>query len=131
MSVFFCVRLYTTYDIHKVPSMDDITDKTKCLLGLKASKKWRSTYPVACVIGYESVIQIKVGILIGWDKKKRCGESDIFGISLAYNDCCEERARYILYSHISVWIKDVDKLRNLLYDTDENIRLSAKSELES
>ena len=61
----FRVRLYATCDEHKLPSIEDIEDKTKCLLDFNARKKWRAKYPGACAIEYESVIQVVIAVLIG------------------------------------------------------------------
>ena len=65
-------------------------------MDFNARKKWRSKYPGACVTEYESMMQVVIGILIGWDSKSRSGNSGIFGIPEAYADCCEEQARYTL-----------------------------------
>ena len=102
----FRVRLYATCHEHKLPSINDIEDKAKCLLDFNARKKWRAQYPGACAIEYESVIQVIIAILIGWDQGGNQGSNGIFGIPLAYADCCEEQARFTLHSHISIWIEN-------------------------
>ena len=98
----FCVRLYTTCHEHKLSSTDDIENKAKCLLGFNARNNWREKYLGACAIEYESVIQVVVAVLIGWDRDNHKGSSGIFGIPQAYADCCEEQARFTLHSHISI-----------------------------
>ena len=80
----------------------------------------RTTYPGACVTEYRSIIQIVINILIGWNEKTQSGTSGIFGVPMAYADCCEEQARFTLHSHISIWIQYFNKMRNLLFD-DNNI----------
>ena len=67
----FCVRLYATCKEHSLPSTDGIVDKSNCLLDFNARKKWRAKYPGACVTEYESIMQIVIRILIGWDHEKR------------------------------------------------------------
>ena len=69
-------------------------------------------------------------MLIGWDKENHKGRHGIFGIPQAYADCCEEQARFILHSHISIWIENFNDTRNLLFDDNETIRHKAKKELE-
>ena len=66
----FRVRLYATCHEYKLPSINDIEDKAKCLLDFNARKKGRAQYPGACAIEYESVIQVVIAILIGWDQEK-------------------------------------------------------------
>ena len=85
-----------------LPKIEDIEDNSKCILDLNARKKWRSTYSGACALEYDNIIQIVVRILIGWDHATKKGNKGLFGIPLAYADCCEEQARYTLHSHISV-----------------------------
>ena len=117
----FRIRLYATCHEHKVSSIHDIDDKAKCLLDFKAKKNRRATYSGACTIEYDSVIQVVVAVLIGWDKDNHKGSSGIFGIPQAYADCCEEQARFTLYSHISIWIENFNDTRNLLFHDIESI----------
>ena len=126
----FRVRLYATGHAHKLPSIDDIEDKAKCLLDFNARKKWRAKYPGACAIEYDSVLQVVIAVLIGWDQENHKGSSGIFGIPEAYADCCEEQARYTLHSHISIWIENFNDTRNLLFHENERIRQKSKKELE-
>ena len=79
---------------------------------------------------YRSIIQIVINVLIGWNEKTQTGTNGIFDVPLAYADCCEEQARYTLHSHISVWIKDFNDIRNLLFHDDRCISNRAKTELE-
>ena len=67
----FRVRLYATCQEHKLPSTESIHDRSKCLLDFNARKKWRTDYPGACAIEYESVMQIVIAVLIGWDNEKK------------------------------------------------------------
>ena len=127
----FCVRLYATCTEHDLPSTEDISNQHKCLLDLTARKKWRAKYPGACALEYESIIQIVIHILIGWNSKGQKGTNGIFGIPLAYADCCEEQARYTLHSHISVWIENFNEVRDLLFHSDAAVRYNAKAELEN
>jgi len=74
----FRVRLYATCQEHKIPSIEDIEDKARCVLDFHARKKWRAKYPGACAIEYESVIQVVISVLIGWNKETRKGKSGFF-----------------------------------------------------
>ena len=66
----FRVRLYATCKDHFLPNINDIEDKAKCILDLNARKTFRLKYPGACALEYESIIQIVISIIIGWDDKK-------------------------------------------------------------
>ena len=125
----FRVRLYATSKEHVLPSTKQIQNQNYCLLEFNTRKKLRSKYPGACALEYQSIIQIVVNILIGWNNKTNIGTNGIFGISLAYADCCEEQARYTLHSHISVWIEGFNKIRNLLFHESILIGNKAKEEL--
>ena len=126
----FRVRLYATCEEHDLPTISDICSESNCLIDFNARKKWKSKYPGACVTEYQSVLQIVIGILIGWDEQSHSGKNGIFGIPEAYADCCEEQARYTLHSHITVWVKDFNEVRSLLYHDNDEIRLKAKEEIE-
>jgi len=94
--------LYATSKEHDIPDIDDIENQQYCLLDLKTRKDLRAKYPGACALEYQSIVQIVIEILIGWNNKTRTGSKGIFGKPLAYADCCKEQARYTLHSHISV-----------------------------
>ena len=115
----FRVRLYATSEEHKLPDINDIENPEYCLLDLNTRKKLRTKYPGACVLEYKSILQIVINVLIGWNENTKLGKSGIFGIPLAYADCCEEQARYTLHSHISVWIYNFNKVRNRLFHPDK------------
>ena len=90
----------------------------------------RTKYPGACVLEYRNIIDLVIQVLIGWNKKKCKGTNGIFGVPLAYADCCEEQARYTLHSHISIWIENFNTVRNLLYHDNTIIQNQAREELQ-
>ena len=112
------------------PVQEILLDEERCLADFNARKKWRTDHPGACVTEYESMIQIVVQILIGWDQGNHTGNNGIFGTPEAYADCCEEQARYTLHSHISVWVEGFNKVRNLLYHENIDIANKATEELQ-
>ena len=65
-----------------------------------------------------------VGILRQTQKK------GIFGIPIAYGNSTEEQGRKILHGHMLIWIKNFNKLQDLLYHPDESIRKKALQELQ-
>ena len=96
----FRVRLYATSKEHTLPSIDQIQNQNYCLLDLNIRKKLRSKYPGACALEYQSIIQIVINILIGWNNKTKLHNNGIFGIPLAYADCVRNKPdiHYILIS---------------------------------
>ena len=82
------VRLYATSKTHKLPSIDDLMDETDCFLDLKIRRGWRSTYPGACSLEFQSLMQVFINVLLGWDEKKKCGAKGIFGKVLAWIEAC-------------------------------------------
>ena len=127
----FRVRLYATSKEHSLPDINDILDDSRCLADFNARKKWRVKFPGACVTEYESIMQVVINILIGWKQEESKGTNGIFGIPQAYADCCEEQARYTLHSHISVWIKDFNDVRNMIFHENEDLRKLAIQEIET
>ena len=73
----FRVRLYATGNEHMLMNVTDIENRSKCVLDFDARKKWRSKYPGACALEYESIIQIVLNVMIGWDDKQKCGKKGI------------------------------------------------------
>ena len=93
-------------------------------------KKLRSKYAGACALEYESTMQVVLEVLIGWNDQTHKGTNGIFGEVEAYGDSCEEQARFTLHSHISLWIKDFNKVRDLLFHRNGAVFDDAKLELE-
>ena len=124
----FRVRIYAnTHDSHVLPTNGQILDVEDCLLDLQFRKKTRSTYPGACAHEFESVMQVVKEVLIGW--KDGQGSNGIFGVPLAYADSVEEQMRYTLHSHICVWIKHFNQVRNLMFDENMIIKQAARAEM--
>jgi len=52
-------------------------------------------YPGACSIEYQSIVQILLEILFGWDSKKQEGSCGILGTLDAYAVAHEEQGKFI------------------------------------
>ena len=91
----------------------------------------RNSCPGACALQYESIMQIVISALLGWDKKKCIGRKGIFGKVIAYADACEEQARFTLHSHMCIWIEDFNKLQDLIFHDSVIIRTKARQELKA
>ena len=72
-------------------------------------------------------MQIVIEVLIGWKNGK--GHNGIFGVPIAYGESIEEQARFSLHSHICVWIKGFNEIRDLMFDKDHVLRNDARKEM--
>ena len=125
------VRLYATSETHKLPTVEDLMDDSDCFLDLKMRRGWRATYPGACSLEFQSLMQIFINVLLGWDEKKKCGTQGIFGKVLAWTEADEEQARLTLHAHLIIWIEHFNKMRDLLFHSDIEVRNAAKKGLYS
>jgi hypothetical protein len=82
--------------------------------------------PGACAREYNSIMQIIMEVLIGWDFKE--GKQSFFGIFgevLGWSDTTEEQGRKTLHSHIHLFIELFDRLITMLWSTSEEVRRKA------
>ena len=112
----FRIRLYATGKKHALPSLD--CSDEECLADLNIQRNIHLQSPGACSLEYQSIIQIIVKEIIGWDKEKNIGTNGLFGIPIAYAITDEEQGRKTLHAHISIWIRSLNKLRKLLCSDD-------------
>ena len=110
-----------------MPSTQKIMNSQNCLFDLEFRKKTRSLYPGACAHEFESIMQIVIEVLIGWRDHK--GFSGIFGVPIAFASSTEEQARYTLHSHICVWIKHFNNIRDLMFDDNDIVKQAARNEM--
>ena len=125
----FRVRLYATCSKHSIPTFNDLTNKEYCVLDLKLRKDARRRSPGACALDYESVIQVVIKVFIGYDEKTGTFVNGIFGEAEAFANACEEQSRFTLHSHIVVWIKNFNKVRELMFHDNDAIRKKAQDEI--
>ena len=86
----FRVRLWANAGSQmKMPSLD--SDDAECIADFQIRKKTRLRYPGACAIEYESIVQIVLKILFGWDSSKQHGCEGIFGELIAWCVAHEEQ----------------------------------------
>ena len=81
----FRVRLFADADKRHIlpklvedPFSKEATDVCDVDFTLRA--KQRTMYPGACALVYESLMQIVIKCLLGWNSDKQVGEEGIFGI---------------------------------------------------
>lgn len=68
----------------------DLSD-ADCILDYKVRKNTRINYPGACAIEYQSIVQVLLRDLFGWDSDKQEGTEGIFGTLLAWTVAHEEQ----------------------------------------
>ena len=86
--------------------------------------------PGACAREYNSITQIIMETLIGWNvKKQRQSSFGIFGEVSGWCDTTEEQARYSLHSHVLLFIAKFDKLISTLWSNSESVQKNAQNEL--
>ena len=127
----FRMKLYATSKEFRLPSSD--WPDEQCLLDFKLRKKLRSTYPGAGAIEFQSLMQIIIEDMIGWDLKQNkahCGRKGVFGIPEAYGATTEEQDRTTLHMHLLLWILNFNKVRHNLFSQDILTREKAKKCLE-
>ena len=70
---------------------------------------------------YQNIMDIVKKVLIGWNHKTKQGSKGIFGIPIAYVDACEEQGRKTLHSHMNIWIKDFNKVRDAIFSKNQTV----------
>ena len=90
----------------------------------------RSNFPGACSLEFESIMQVVIEHLFGWNiKKQRSKGRGIFGVAEAFGGSTEEQNRATLHEHMIVHVRNFHKLRQLLFSVDDAEQLAAREEL--
>ena len=123
----FRMKLFATSKPHKLPSLEWTDDE--CVADLKFRQNLRLTFPGAGALEYQSIMQIVIEKMLGWDianmKKKKNG---IFGSLQAYGLSTEEQNRSTLHGHMILWIEGFNIIRSMLFSDDDDIRSKARSD---
>ena len=106
----------------------DFTEE-ECLVDLQLRKKTRLQYPGACSLEFQSISQIIMKALLGWNDNLKRGTKGIIGILEHFGDAVEEQNRTTLHRHLCVWIKDFEKLRRLVFNVNQDVRIKTRKEL--
>ena len=64
-----------------------------CVQDFLLRRDARIRYPGACSLEYQSVVQIALKVLFGWDSDKRQGSEGVFGELIAYAIGHEEQGK--------------------------------------
>ena len=74
---------------------------------------------------YQSMMQIVLECLFGWDDKNQQGNEGILGVLDAFCRADEEQGRGDLHSHWLLWISGMNKLRKMMLSRDKIVRQEA------
>ena len=83
-------------------------------------------FPGACALEYQSIVDIVIKVLLGWDMNKQEGGVGIFGELKAWAIAHEEQGRKPLHSHYHFWIRFLRALKLQLFSTDLAVREQAR-----
>jgi hypothetical protein len=104
--------------------------KNECNADLLFRSKLKLDNPGVCAGEYNSIMQIFMECLIGWNfKLKKQKSLGIFGKVFGWHDYTEEQARFTIHSHILLFIAWFDALITLLLSNCEKVREEAQKEL--
>jgi len=100
----FKMQLFATMKAEELPSI--ILPKEIISRKLSLRRSLRINYPGACAREFDSLLQIILSDLIGWEKVK-FKKNGIFGKVIAHGTGVEEQGRTTLHGHIILYIQNI------------------------
>ena len=92
----------------------------QCIHDMIVRRQMRSNFPGACSLEFESIMQVVIEHLFGWNIKKQMSKGrGIFGVAEAFGGSTEEQNRATLHEHMIVHVRNFHKLRQLLFSVDD------------
>jgi hypothetical protein len=124
----FRIQLFCNTSKQVLPKPN--TSENECVACMLFTSQIRTENPGACAWEFNSLRDIVMECLIGWDcKKGKQVRNGIFGEILAWCETTEEQGRFTLHAHILLFIKNFDRLVTLLWSENEDLKKQAKEEL--
>jgi hypothetical protein len=121
----FRIKLFLNLKMEMLPQPNN--NETDLISDFHYRSKLRIDNPGACAREYESIMQIIMESLIGWDfKKQEQTSTGIFGEVLGWSDTTEEQVRYTLHSHVLLFIANFDALIGMLWSSSEDTKKSTE-----
>ena len=107
---------------HELPSLKG--SEEDCLANFVLQKDARISYPGACSLEFQSVMQILTECLLKWDTETKTSEGEgTLGPVIAFAVADEEQAHKTLYQHWQIWVEEMNKtLRYCMFDKDSTTR---------
>jgi hypothetical protein len=75
---------------------------SECLADMTIRKDTRVQHPGACSLEFQSMMQIIIEAVIGWDRDSCTGTRGIFGVPIAFAGADEEQGRHTLHRHLQL-----------------------------
>ena len=126
----FRIKLCVNLKMQLLPQYE--MDENELIADMLLRSKMRIDNPGACAREYNSIMQIIMECLVGWDfSNNKQGKPGIFGIVKGWSDTTEEQAKFTLHSHVILFIAEFDTLVSLLWSKNDKVRDEAKKELEA
>ena len=103
----------------------------ECLIDFRVRSKIRKTYPGACSLEYQNVMQIITEHLLKWDAENQCSLGyGILGDVQAFARADEEQGRgSSLHAHWNIFVKQLSQqIRNFLFHHDPSVRAKTREE---
>lgn len=112
----FLIEVYIGRADEQAKSVEETSDEE---LQWQAKKRtaFRLEFPGLCAFFYQTVVDIVIEEIIGWDLKSNRArtEGGLFGIPQAFTLSTEEQGRRTLHMHIQVWIEALEELRRTAF----------------
>lgn len=124
----FRIKLFVKQIVELLSQPD--MDKNECISDILYHSKLCIDNPGACAREDNSIMQIILECLIGWDfKLGKQGSLRIFAEVLGWCGTTKEQARYSLHSHVLLFIANFEKFISLLWSSSDIIRKKHKMNL--
>jgi len=112
---------------HELPSLKG--SEEDCIADFMLRKDARISYPGACSLEFQSVMQILTECLLRWDTKTQTAKGKgILGTVVAFAGADEEQGRKTLHRHWQIWVKEINQtVRDSLFHKDTKTRTDARN----
>ena len=99
------------YENIKVDELDDST----ILADFKVHEQTRVDYPGLCAEEYRRIIDLVISHVLNWsEEEKKAKGIGLFGEIIAYCLATEQQGRHTLHGHFLCWVKDWNKMLQIL-----------------
>ena len=111
---------------HELPSLKG--SEEDCIADFVLLKDARISYPGACSLEFQSIMQILTECLLKWDTKTQTATGKgILGTLTAFAAADEEQGRKTLHRHWQIWVKELNQsVRDYLFHKDTKTRTDAR-----
>ena len=112
---------------HELPSLKG--SEEDCIADFVLRKDARISYPGACSLEFQSIMQILTECLLRWDTKTQSAKGKgILGTVVAFAGADEEQGRKTLHRHWQIWVKEINQtVRDSLFHKDTKTRTDARN----